>query len=283
MIAGERQAAVPNLTLNRLYPDNDSVYQTTSQSINTSIVVRSGYQHLVLVSYNSAGKAFSSSTNFTVSATSNGGCFPVNAFGVDICSPVAGSTNPSSPSTITLTAGAVAQSGNITAIRAYVDNLAVVTVNNTSATNSFQVNTPINVASGTHKLAVIGYQSTGGTVSKSETFTVTNSGPCAPPDGQQGVVLCSPNGSATFSSPLTVSAGAYQMNGTISSIRIYVDNVAQATAQNPRSSNSFSITQSISVASGKHDLVVVAYPAGGGSFNASQSIDVHEVSLRVPH
>ena len=265
---------VPNLTLNRLYLDNTAVYQTASATVNTTITASNGAHTLVLVSYNNAGAAFSTTNTFTIPAgTGGGGCLPASGPGVSICSPVAGSTNPSSPSTITLNAGAIAQTGNITAIRAYVDNVSVLTVNNSATTNSFQVDSPINVAAGTHNLVVVGYESTGGSVSGSETFTVTAAGPCVPPSGQQGVAICSP-GTGTTASPVTVRAGAYQANGNIASIRIYVDNVAQATVQNPKASSTFATSQSIPVTSGKHNLVVVAYPAGGGSFSANETITV---------
>lgn len=265
---------VQSLTLNRLYLDSNPVYSSSQASINTPITVTSGFHTLVLVSYNTGNQSFTSSTNFTVPANNSSGCYPATGYGVSICSPVAGSTNPSSPSTVTLTAGAIAQSGNITAIRAYIDNVAVATVNNASLSNSFQISQPVNVAPGTHRLVVVGYQSNGGSVTKSETFTVTNAGPCAPPNGEQGVAICSPGGTATVTSPLTVSAGAYQLGGNIFSIRIYLDNVAEATIANPKSSTTFSITQSITAAPGKHNLVVVAYPNGGGSFTASETVTV---------
>jgi len=107
---------VSGFTLNRLYLDNNSVYQVASQSVNTSVTAANGTHTLVLVSYDNAGKAFSTSTTFTVGASTPSGCLP-SAAGVSICAPGAGST-ASSP--VTITAGAIAQSGNIAAIRAYI-------------------------------------------------------------------------------------------------------------------------------------------------------------------
>src|SRR6185437_1852614 len=98
-------------------------------------------------------------------------CLPAAA-GVRICSPTAGST-PSSP--ITITAGAVAASGYITAIRSYIDNVAVNTVYNPSNTQSFQINQQVTVGAGAHRLVVVAYESTGGALTKEVDFTAAAS------------------------------------------------------------------------------------------------------------
>ena len=106
----------------------------------------------------------------TVTVTpSTGGCLPSKA-GTIICAPAQGAST-SSP--VTITAGAIAASGNIAALRAYIDNVAVLTVNNPSATKSFQFSQPVTVKPGSHHLVIVGYETIGGGAEDaSEYFTV---------------------------------------------------------------------------------------------------------------
>ncbi len=261
---------VTGFTLNRLYLDNTSVYQVASQMVNTPVTVGNGTHTLVLVSYNNAGKAFSTSTTFTVGTSSPPptGCLP-SAAGVSICAPTAGST---AASPVTITAGALAQSGNITAIRAYIDNVAVFTTNNPTAAKSQQVSQSVTVAAGTHTLVVVGYEGTGGSLTSTESFTVGGSTACYP--SSAGAQICSPAQNATTSSPVTVVAGATAGSGYITAVRVYVDNAAATLVNNPQQSKSFAINTPITIAAGKHSIVVVGYQSTGGSVSASDSVTV---------
>ena len=259
---------VSGFTLNRLYLDNQSVYQTASQTISTSITAANGNHTLVLVSYDNAGKAFTTSTTFTVGSSGSGGCLPSTS-GVNICAPAAGST-ASSP--VTITAGAIAPSGNISAIRAYIDNVAVFTTNNPSAAKSQQVSQSVNVAAGSHRLVVVAYQSTGGALSSTENFTVGGTAPCYPSGA--GAQICSPAQNATASSPVTIVAGATAGSGYITAVRVYVDSVAKALINNSARSKSFAINTPVAIAAGKHNIVVVGYQSTGGSVSASDNITV---------
>ena len=260
---------ITGFTASRLYLDNQSVYQTSSQQISTPISAATGNHTLVLVSYDKYGKTFSYTTNFTIGSGTGTGCIP-SAAGVSICSPASGSTD-SSP--VTVTAGAMAQSGNITAMRVYIDNASVYTMNNPSAGKTFQISQALAVSAGSHHLVVVGYQSTGGSVTNSLNFNVA-SGPCTAPTQGTNLRICSPSATVTNSSPVTVSAGAYTSTGYIAAARIYIDNVAVALLNNPQKSQSFTISQSEPVASGKHTLVVVAYPSTGGSVSGQETITV---------
>ncbi len=259
---------VTGFTLNRLYLDNKAVYQTASQTVSTPITAANGNHHLVLVSYNNKGQAFTSGVNFAVGAAGNG-CSASGA-GVAICSPTPGST---ATSPVTITADAVAQSGNITAVRAYIDNVAVFTVNNPSASKMQQVSQSVTVAPGTHHLVLLGYQSTGGQVSSSETFTVTGSGPCIASTTGSSARICTPTTAAAHS-PFIVSAGSHTLQGTLAAIRVYIDNVAVALVRNPQQTTSFSISPSVSVSAGSHSLVIVAYPSTSGSLTARETVTV---------
>lgn len=90
--------------------------------------------------------------------------------GVTICAPVAGA-GVLSP--LVLSAAAMATAGNITAIRAYLDNVATLTVMNPYATRSFVVSSPFSASVGVHRLVVLGYQSSGGVVKSVQTLVVT--------------------------------------------------------------------------------------------------------------
>jgi len=260
---------VTGFTINRLYLDNVSVYQTTSQQVSTPINAAAGNHHLVLVSYNSSGQAFTSSTNFTVGNPTGNGCIPSTA-GVSICSPATGSTDTSP---VTVTAGAMAQSGSLTAMRVYIDNVAVYTTSVPSGSKTFQFSEQLGASSGTHHLVVVGYETTGGAVTSSVNFTVA-SGPCTAPTSGSSLRICSPTATATNASPITVSAGANTSTGYIASMRIYIDNSAVVLIPNGQHTASFTISQQESVTAGTHSLVVVAYPSTGGSISGRETITV---------
>jgi len=251
--------------LNRLYLDNQSVYQTASQTVSTSLTIGGGSHRLVLVSYNNTGQAFSSASTFTVGS---GGCSQ-SAAGATICAPAAGST---ANSPVTITAAARASSGNITAIRAYIDGKVAFTVNNSAAVNYQQVSQSVTVAAGSHNLVIIGYQSNGGYVKASENFTVSRSTPCYP--SSAGASICSPSNGSTTPSPFNLTAGATAGSGYITAIRVYIDSVAKTLVNNPQQSKSFAINPSISEAAGKHSIVVVGYQSTGGSVSASSTVTV---------
>ncbi len=96
------------------------------------------------------------------------GCLP-GAPGVEICKPANGGTVPSP---VEIKAGAVPQSGKITAIRVYVDNNPVLTVDNNTQSSSFQIDQSVGIGGGTHHLVVVAYESNGGAESAGETITV---------------------------------------------------------------------------------------------------------------
>jgi hypothetical protein len=253
---------VTGFTLNRLYLDNNSVYQTSSPIVNTQISAGGGNHTLVLVSYNNLGKAFSTTTNFTVGNP----CLPSGS-GAMICQPTQGETT-NSP--VSIVAGATAQSGTITAIRLYIDNVNTLTVNNPGATKSFQISQSVAASSGAHRLVVVGYQSTGGSVSASDNFTVTQN--CIP--STAGAMICSPGANATVTSPFQFTAGATAQTGYITAVRLYVDNVANFTINNSGQNKSQGVNQPLSLTTGTHRLVFVGYNSGGGYSTATDTITV---------
>ncbi len=257
---------VSGFTLNRLYLDNVSVYQTTSQTVNTPITASNGNHTLVLVSYNNSGQAFDYTTTFTVGSSS--GCLP-SAPGVNICQPASGATE-NSP--VTFTAGAVAQAGYITALRFYVDNVAVATAYNSANSTSFQTTQSVAISAGSHNLVTVAYESTGAALTASESFTVAANTKCYP--STAGAMICSPVPNATVNSPVEVSAGATAAAGYITALGIYVDNVRVNLQPDPYQYQSYSTVQSVSMSSGEHNLVIVGYESTGDAVTAGETVTV---------
>jgi hypothetical protein len=261
-----------NMSAMRAYIDNVSVFTvsnpsaTNSMQVTQIVNVAQGSHQLYVVGYPSTGGYVSSSSKFTVSTS--GGCLPSSP-GLTICAPA---NNANTGSSVTITAGALSPSGNMSAIRAYIDNVSVFTVNNPSATNSMQVTQTVSVAPGPHQLYVVGYPSTGGYVSSSENFTASGTTNCVPT--AQGATICSPANHADVNSPVTISAGATTSSGYISAIRVYVDNIVQATVNNPQATTSFSINQAFTMSQGSHYVVVVGYQSTGGALTANETITV---------
>jgi hypothetical protein len=160
----------------------------------------------------------------------------------------------------------------MSAMRGYIDNVSVFTVNNPSATNSMQVTQTVTVAPGSHQLVVVGYPSTGGYVMSSDSFTASGTTNCVPT--APGATICSPANHATVTSPVSISAGATASSGYITAIRVYVDNIAQTVVNNPQATTSFSIQQAVTMTKGSHYVVVVCYQSTGGALTANETITV---------
>ena len=89
-----------------------------------------------------------------------------------------------------------------------------------------------------------------------------------------GVNICKPPASSTVASPVEVQAGALSSSGNITAMRVYVDNVAVGTVNNPTPSTTFQIDQFFSLASGTHHLVIVAYLSNGSALTNGENITV---------
>jgi FG-GAP-like repeat/Bacterial Ig domain len=262
---------VSGFTLNRLYLDNQSVYQTASQTVDTTITASEGSHELVLVSYDNSGKAFTSSVTFTVGNPTGSGCIP-SAPGVTICSPTNGETLSSS-SSFTLTAGARAQSGYITAMRVYVDNTPGYTTDNPGQTATYQFSETFGAVEGTHTIVVVAYESTGGSLTASVTYNSPEE-PCSITSSGATLKICSPNSVDSVSSPVNIQAASYDNGGYMTAIRIYVDNVAVATLDNNAKSEAFNINTSVSMSAGRHYLALVGYLNSGGAATSTEYITV---------
>jgi len=262
---------VTNFTATRIYLDNQDVFDSYDQFVNTTLNVGAGTHNMVLVSYSSSGPAVTKSVTFTVGSGSSNGCIP-NSASVLICSPVDGSTTTAS--SITVTSGARVTTGFITAMRVYIDNVAVYTSYNPGQTATYQFTQNVNVTTGIHNVVVVAYQNNGSALTGSETITVNPSGPCTPDTTTNNVRICSPAPSTLSPSPTIVSMGAHTTTGFITAVRIYIDNNPVSFQENINQSATVTWNQTVSIPSGSHNMVVVAYQNSGGALTAGEIVTV---------
>src|SRR5262252_8016692 len=109
-----------------LWIDGSKISDYFSSVVDASVPLSGGAHTATFVEVDSTGSYIKSPDIHTNVQPGNGACVPSNP-GVLICQPASGGA-VNSP--VTITAGAVAQNANITAIRAYVDNGEVFTSNN---------------------------------------------------------------------------------------------------------------------------------------------------------
>lgn len=178
--------------------------------------------------------------------------------GVTLSSPLAGTT---SASPVHFVASA-SSSFPIAAIRIYVDNVSMFTVNAAS------LDTFVAMSTGSHFVVVQAWDSTGAVFKSTETITVT-----APP---AGVSVSAPVNGANVSSPMQVVASATAPNPIVA-MRIYLDDVSVFAV------NSNSLNTTVSAATtGSHRLVVQAWDSTGVVYKQPVNVTVSSVTNPIP-
>ena len=178
--------------------------------------------------------------------------------GVTVSSPLPGTT---SASPVHFVASA-SSSFPITAMRIYVDNVSMFTVNAAS------MDTFVPMSTGNHFVVVQAWDSTGAVFKSPENITVTTPPP--------GVAVSSPANGDTVSSPLQVVASASAPN-PIMAMRIYLDDVSVFAI------NASSLNTTVSTATtGSHRLVVQAWDSTGVVYKQPVNITVSTISNPVP-
>jgi len=152
----------------RIYIDNVAKQTVSGNTITADIAVPAGSHLLAVVGYDNTGAAEKTTETFTVTGGTAGPCLP-SAPGAKICTPTPGAT-VTSP--VEVSAGAVPTAQKITAIRVYVDNVAVFFNSNTGTSSSFSIDQKLTMAAGTHNLVVVAYQDDGSALTPHETITV---------------------------------------------------------------------------------------------------------------
>ena len=178
--------------------------------------------------------------------------------GVTVSSPLSGTT---STSPVHFVASA-SSSFPITAVRIYVDNVSMFTV------NAATLDTFVPVSSGSHFVVVQAWDSSGAVFKSAETITVTT-----PP---AGVSVSAPANGATVSSPMQVVASAIAPNPIVA-MRIYLDDVSVFAI------NSNSLNTTVSAATtGSHRLVVQAWDSTGVVYKQPVNVTVSSVTNPIP-
>ena len=152
------------ITTMRIYIDNVAQLTVSANNIAADLPLPLGSHNLAVVAWDNTGVSEKTTETFTVT----GPCLP-SAPGVQICSPGSGAT-VTSP--VDVSAGAMPTAQRITAIRIYLDNVAVFFSSNSGAANSFSIEQRLTMAAGTHHLVTVAYQDDGSALTAGEAITV---------------------------------------------------------------------------------------------------------------
>ncbi len=128
-------------------------YQVSGGSVNTSLPLAAGTHRITVQAHDSAG-AFPATVNVTVPSTggTGGACSAPTSPGVNVCQPASGAT-VSSPVAIQ---AASSITGTFNRMEVWIDGVKKYT-----ETSSTTLNTTLTMAAGTHRFAVLAYNSAG--------------------------------------------------------------------------------------------------------------------------
>ena len=134
-----------------IYVDGVKQYQVASSSVNTSLPLTAGTHRIAVQSHDSAG-TFESVVNVTVSSSTGGGCSAPTSPGVQICAPASGAT-VSSPVAIQAAANVT---GTFQRMEIWIDG-----AKKYSETTGASLSTTLTLSAGTHRFAVLAYNTAG--------------------------------------------------------------------------------------------------------------------------
>jgi len=225
----------------QIYADHNLVYTVNGSSINTSVPLSAGSHNLVVKLWDNNGNPTSQSVAITVPTAAS----------VSISSPTAGQ---SVGSPVHVVAGGTSPAG-VAAMQIYADDQLVYTVNSSS------IDTMLPLSTGSHDLVIKMWDNNGNPTSKSVSVNVT---------ATAGVTLTSPRTGATVGSPVQVVASATTTNSSdpIGAMRIYVDD------SSVYSTSGASINTAVTMSSGTHHIVVVAWDQVGASWTKDAMVNV---------
>jgi hypothetical protein len=196
----------------------------------------------------------------TSGTTSTGPCSVSTNRTVKICSPASGST-VTSP--VHVLAGVRSDSG-VTAAQIYVDGTKVYQ----GGAGTTTVDQSLTLSSGSHKITVKGWDSTG-SFSSSETITVsgTQTTTCTATTNRT-VKICEPTSGSTVSSPVHVLADVRSGSG-VTGAKVYLDGTAVYTG----GAGTTTVSQWFYVGAGSHRFTVKGWDSSG-SFSSSVTVTV---------
>jgi hypothetical protein len=138
------------VTDTQIYIDRVKQFQAAGSSVSTSLPLATGGHRIGVLSQDSAG-TFESVVNVTVS-TASGGCSAPTSPGVQICQPLSGAT-VSSPVAIQ---AAATITGKLSSIQVWIDGSKKY-----SESSSTTLGTTLTLSAGTHRFAVLAFNSAG--------------------------------------------------------------------------------------------------------------------------
>ena len=187
------------ITAMRIYVDDQSVFTTHSNNLNTSVPLADGAHRVVVQAWDSSGAVFKLPENITVNSSAPPPPPPSpSGSGVSITLPADGST-VSAPMHVVASASA----GNpVTAMRIYLDSADMFTV------NANQLDTTVSASPGSHSLVVQAWDSTGAVYKQALTVNVGSGGNGPPPTVPGGAIVQSNIQQMAGWESCTVCAGA---------------------------------------------------------------------------
>jgi hypothetical protein len=251
-------ANVPNLTLLRLYENDQPVFETTNSFLTIGVDGPPEQLRLVVVAYDASGNSYVDRRTITLTGQQQGQCAATLFPSAHICTPSAGST---SASPLHVRAGAAIS--NLQLFRLYVDDVQVF------ETASSSIDTNVNVPLGSHHLVVVAYNGDGNFFTDSVTTTVSGTAQnCPVPGTDRTIAICSPASGSTAASPVTITTQARWDHFPITHMRVYVDNQPAFDANDPQ--DGYLNTQ-LTLPSGTHNIVIVAWNQRGDAITSPGS------------
>jgi acid phosphatase len=227
----------------QIYTDDTMTYIANAASIDTTQALSPGAHSIVIKAWDNNGNPFSQRLSVTVSAGSVSVTVTSPSPGASVGSPVHVVASGFSP------VGAVA-------MQIYADYQLVYNVNGST------IDTMLPLSVGSHNLVIKMWDNNGVATSKSLSITVTGS--------VAAVMLASPQDGSISGSPVHVVASATtgDSSNLIGAMSIYVDDNSVYRVQSNQ------IDTYVSMSSGSHYVVIIAWDQAGNSMTQSATVNV---------
>jgi len=221
----------------QLYVDGDSQFQSSGNTLNTSISLSAGSHILKVEAADSAGNLATNKFSVTSATPSVSIISPATA--TSVLSPIFVSAKSIDPTPVKT-------------IQIYEDHNLIYQVTGTGV----QANIPMSV--GQHLLAVQAWNAAGQTYKKTVNLTVIG----------VPITISSPKADATVGSPVTITASA-PSSSTVQTMQIYIDDKMLYQVSGKSVSHSFALS------SGQHKIVAKGWDAYGVGWFSTESITVN--------
>ena len=221
----------------QLYVDGDSQFQSSGNTLNTSISLSAGSHILKVEAADSAGNL--ATNKFSVTSATPSVSIISPATGTGVISPIFVSAKSIDPTPVKT-------------IQIYEDHNLIYQVTGTGV----QANIPMSV--GQHLLAVQAWNAAGQTYKKTVNLTVIG----------VPITISSPKANATVGSPVTIPASA-PSSSTVQTMQIYIDDKMLYQVSGKSVSHSFALS------SGQHKIVAKGWDASGVAWFSTESITVN--------